>query len=408
MNRVFLFLVFLVPLQNIYLGKIPSLGYGINILNILMLIAYLQATSITETSFRSKFNSKIYIVLFIYVMSFFWAAVYLTYDPTTITLLKDIIFPYLFFFIAYKCSSSIKKMKYIFLATVMPLPYMFKVFYTNLSWMGFSTYQDKLRLNNGTFMELGSNEIAAFYAMYTFVILAVAFQETNKKLRWLLFAAVAMNAYSLLYAFSRGAYLSSLIALVVFAFLNGKVRLVVCSLLLILLLSTFGAKVIPTAVVERFDSAFVKEEELDESAKSRSVLWDIALDRFVESPILGVGLGNFRKLNSYGKDTHNYYVKILVESGVVGFVGLTVFLVAAFRQGIKLYLIAKDPFLKALSSGFIACMVAMLIGNFFGDRFTYYPLISYFFVYLAMVVKGIEMSKEGEIDATDVHSSSYK
>jgi O-antigen ligase len=315
------------------------------------------------------------------------------WDDKSMFVLKDMFFAYLFFFITYKSITGIKAIKAIFWATVIPLPYMFKVFYANLSWMGFTGYKDNLRLNSGTFMELGSNEMAAFYATYTFIVFGFAILEQEKKRKLFLIACVIMNVYSLLYGFSRGAYLASIVGLVVFCWYNSKVRLLFAGLAIIFALLTAGVDVFPKSVTERFNSSFVEEEELDESVQIRLILWDLALDKFQSSPLVGIGFGNFKKMNSYGLDTHNYYVKLLCEGGLVSFFAFVFFMIASFKSGIRLLKVSKNKYSQKLAICFLACMTSLIIGNYFGDRFTHYPLISYFYVYLAMVMKSLEWSE---------------
>lgn len=385
-------LIALVPLQNIYLGKIPSLGGGFNILNVLMLVAFLKASSQKETSYSNPMNKFIIFLAMSYVLSLMVAASVLGWDDKSPFVLKDMFFAYLFFFVTYKSLTGIKSMKAIFWATVIPLPYMFKVFYSNLSWMGFSTYNDKLRSNSGTFMELGSNEIAAFYATYTFVVLGFALLEEETKRRWFLFACVAMNVYSLLYSFSRGAYLASIVGLVVFCWYNKRARLLFAGVSIVFALLATGVDVFPKAVTERFNSSFVEQEELDESVQIRLILWHVAMDKFQSNPLVGVGFGNFKKMNEYGLDTHNYYVKLLSEGGLISFFAFVFFIIASFKSGMRLLKSSEDLFLQKFAICFLACVTALIVGNYFGDRFTHYPLISYFYVYLAMVMKALEWS----------------
>jgi len=387
-------LIFLVPLQNIYLGKIPSLGPGINILNILMLFSFFSAFSIKGTSFKTDLNKPIFFFLLTYIISWINSGLYMgKYDPESIFHLKDFLFSYLFFFVVYKTCTTIKQLRWIFYATVLPLPYMFKVYYTNLSWMGFSHYSDKLRLNGGTFMTLGSNEINAFYVTYTFVILSVATIIENKLIKYYLYIVALLNVYCIIYGFSRGAYLSLIIGIIVWAIISSKVKHLFAALALVLILVTVGVNVLPKATVERFDMTFTNEEDRDKSAESRIEFWELAFDYYLQNPIMGIGYRNFPKINPSHKDTHNYYVKVLVENGTLGFVAFLLLIKEIWRKNIELFRKAHDPFLRNVAIGMIPCMAALLIGNLFGDRYTHYPLISYFFVYMAIVVKGVEISK---------------
>lgn len=390
LNWPLLILIALVPLQNIYLGKIPSLGGGLNILNILMLVAFMTASSRRETSYANPFNK--YIMLFggSYLFSWIVAISVMGWDENVLTTMKDMFFAYLFFFVTYKSITGKMAMKAVFWATVVPLTYMFKVFHANLSIMGTSTYKDQLRFNNGTFMSLGSNELAAFYATYTFILIGLALVEKNRRNKWILFACIAMNLYSLLYSFSRGAYLSVMIGIVVFCWFNRKIKLISIVLTLVFGLLISGVDIFPKAVTERFNSAFVEEENLEESAKSRIILWSIAMDKFKSSPLVGVGYGNFKKMNEFGLDTHNYYVKLLVEGGVVSFLSFIPIIFVSMRNGLKLLRKSDDELEKKLAIGFLACLASLVVGNYFGDRFTHYPLISYFYVYLAMLMKTLD------------------
>jgi O-antigen ligase len=219
------------------------------------------------------------------------------------------------------------------------------------------------------------------------------FYEKRQITRWFLLALAAMNSYCIAYAFSRGAYLAALAGVLVFAWLARKLRLLFVVAVLLATLVAADSSILPNAVTERFQSIFATEEERDESAQSRVLLWESAYDEFKEHPVLGIGFNSFKQINELGKDTHNFYIKILVESGLVGLLLLIAFLFASLRSGWLLFKIASDPFLKTLATGFLACMAALMIANLFGDRFSHYPLISYLFVYLAMIVRGIELSR---------------
>ena len=74
---------------------------------------------------------------------------------------------------------------------------------------------------------------------------------------------------------------------------------------------------------ERFDSISVEEEaERDVSAQSRFVFWGLAYKQFLDNPIIGKGVLTFKESypeeNPEKKDTHNYYMKLLAENGIIG------------------------------------------------------------------------------------------
>ena len=50
---------------------------------------------------------------------------------------------------------------------------------------------------------------------------------------------------------------------------------------------------------------------------------------------------------------------------------------------------------EALGLGMIGAWVALVVGNCFGDRFTYDPMIGYFWVYLGLTLKAHELERAG-------------
>ena len=53
----------------------------------------------------------------------------------------------------------------------------------------------------------------------------------------------------------------------------------------------------------------------------RLQIWDDGLDVFSGSPLWGVGVSNFNVESSLATDSHNLYLSILAETGLIGFVG---------------------------------------------------------------------------------------
>jgi len=59
-----------------------------------------------------------------------------------------------------------------------------------------------------------------------------------------------------------------------------------------------------------------------------------------------------------------------------------------FSSGWKLYQDSEDKFLKGLGLGFAATVVACMVSNLFGDRWTYVELSVFYWVFWALVVQG--------------------
>lgn len=68
----------------------------------------------------------------------------------------------------------------------------------------------------------------------------------------------------------------------------------------------------------------------------RRELWDLAIDSYRKHPILGIGIGNFAKYTGAQTDTHNTYLQVLCEQGIIGFVLYVGAIVFSFLYSISL------------------------------------------------------------------------
>ena len=112
------------------------------------------------------------------------------------------------------------------------------------------------------------------------------------------------------------------------------------------------------------------------------------MELFQNSPIVGNGYYIFKYLGFKLGDTHNVWIKILAEQGIVGITAMFVLFVIAIRQSWRLFYRAREGLLRGLGVGFIGCTFAVIVGNFFGDRWTHFPLGAWWWVFLGLVERG--------------------
>ncbi len=229
---------------------------------------------------------------------------------------------------------------------------------------------------------LDANHFAAFIVDYVAVFAGLYLFDNNKRRKWLYIAAVAFGSYPILFAYSRGAYLSALAVIIVLGLLK-KRSLLIFAVLLVVGWNAF----LPQTVVDRISMTKNESGELDTSTSTRLKLWDSARGVFEQNPVFGVGYEGFKLSGKGGGywDTHNYFLKILCEGGVIG---LAIFLLCLFKallSGWKLFINGKIPFQKGLGLGFLVCVLSIIITNLFGNRFSFFVLGSYFFIFWALV-----------------------
>jgi putative inorganic carbon (hco3(-)) transporter len=155
--------------------------------------------------------------------------------------------------------------------------------------------------------------------------------------------------------------------------------------------------VVPTPVRERVNMTESANGQLEASAQERVSLWENAEEQIIHSPIWGNGFATFQ----YGqhvdnlKDTHNWYVKILVETGIIGLI-IVIFLLQQFLAvSYGLFKRATDPLYRGLGLGLFLAMCSCLVANCFGDRWTYLEITSLLWVLGGAAIRAMQLIEEG-------------
>lgn len=247
-------------------------------------------------------------------------------------------------------------------------------------------------------MGLGANHMGAFVAHYGAAMMGLYLFDEHRQRRWLYLAALLFSLHPLFFSYSRGAYVGALAALLFFGVMKKR-----SLLLLLVAIVIFWQTMLPQTVVERILMTESPSGELEASAGKRVELWDRAVDLFQSNPVFGIGYGGFSYSVSVEglTDTHNFYMRMLSEQGMIGIVLFGIVLLAALRSGWRLYRSAHTSYLRGLGLGFMGCVVAVLVTNMFGDRWSYFVLGGYFFVLWGIVDRGIRIAIESSIAPQD-------
>ena len=177
--------------------------------------------------------------------SFLGLPVTLKFDDIRLQNWKNyMIFPLLFFIVFnnIKNSRQIKQ-----LVVFMTFAVVLMNYYTiqQLHWL--SSPQERARVH-GTFVWLGPNELAAFFATYSFVLLGIIFFDKSKLRRLFFLVSILLSLYCVVFLFSRGAYLAILSGMLFFCFFKAKKLLFP-----ILIILFFWNTIIPKQVIERIN-----------------------------------------------------------------------------------------------------------------------------------------------------------
>ncbi|HSH26196.1 MAG TPA: O-antigen ligase family protein, partial [Wenzhouxiangella sp.] len=290
-NWILILYVILIPLQNIYLQYIPSAGKGLNFINIMFAASLLMAFHCRRGLVRgSGVNGWVMAYMLFGAFALLKGMSFVAEPEGHLEFLKDHFIAVSFLFLAQMSVLDWIGWRRLFFASLVPLPYMIHVVRDQSSSINAWHYTDFLRIN-GTFMELGANEMGAFFVTATLVAMGVAV-GMQRPIRWRLLCLVGamLAATGVALSYSRTAYAAILPAALLLVLLpRYRMRLVVPVILTALLLPMF----LPQAVIERFDTISLEEGERDESTDNRFAFWDLAGEQIAKRPVLGTGFHTF-------------------------------------------------------------------------------------------------------------------
>jgi putative inorganic carbon (HCO3(-)) transporter len=263
-------------------------------------------------------------------------------------------------------------------------------FWDVVSGRDFSSFSYDLR-DEGGMGYAGVNGLGAFEAQVAILLLALAAFERKRLLQLGYIALAILSALCLMYTFSRGGYLALLFGWLFLGLVKQRKLLLVLALFV-----GMWTSLVPPAVQQRVLMTYDETSgQLDHSAATRVNLWHEAMQVFDTNPLVGVGFDTYaytEHLSNY-KDTHNIYVKVLVETGVLGLFIFLWLLAKTFVTSYGLFRKAKDPFLASLGLGLAGWVVCSFVANCFGDRWMYLQVNGYMWILGGLVSRALVLEE---------------
>ncbi len=319
-------------------------------------------------------------------------------DPRLADWKNYMVMPLLLFVVA-AVIKDVRQMKILILLMCAAVLSLDRSFWDTISGRDFSAFSYDLR-DEGGMGYAGVNGFAAFEAQISVFLIALSAFERKRLLKYGYIVLAGFSAMCLMYSLSRGGYLALLLGCLFLGVVKQRKLLI----LLAIFIFTWTS-IVPVAVQQRVMMTYDESSgSLDHSAATRVNLWEEAMHVFDSNPVVGVGFYTYaygHHLNNY-KDSHNIYVKVLVETGVVGLLFFLWLLAKTFRAGFSLFHSAQDPFLSSLGLGLAGWVVCAAGANFFGDRWTFLQVNGYMWVIAGMVARGLLMqARNDEIAVTE-------
>ncbi len=250
-------------------------------------------------------------------------------------------------------------------------------------------------------LALQANELAAFLAQFGMFFWGFGQFMKRRKVKLLCYGLTAITLFATMYTFSRGAYVAVIFSAFMLAVVKDRKLLVVLAVFLV----TWQA-IVPVAVKERVTMTETSSGALDASAQERVDLWEHAEQMFLSSPIVGTGFATFQLEHHVDnlKDTHNWYVKVLVETGIIGGVLALILLFQLLSASFRLFRKGDDPLYRGLGLGLFIALCSCMVANLFGDRWTYVEINGLLWVLTGATVRAnqmVELAHQEQAETVD-------
>jgi putative inorganic carbon (HCO3(-)) transporter len=224
----------------------------------------------------------------------------------------------------------------------------------------------------------------AFYLVIVSVLtisLLMGERDLTKKTKY--FILMGFLLISLTYTFTRGAWLGLVFAIFILGLLRHRRLLIFLPLVIGFLIFYLPF------IVERFQSLFNPDLQQYSSVAWRIRIWTSSIPYFLAHPIFGNGFGSFilvgYQIDNWFAAAHNDYLRILVETGVVGFLGFIWILLSLGGIGVKAFKNSANSYHRNITAGFTALLGAYMLMSFSDNLFNNGGIQWYFWAYAGVV-----------------------
>jgi O-antigen ligase len=227
------------------------------------------------------------------------------------------------------------------------------------------------------------NVLGSFLVLLIPVTVSQLLSARGRAQKYLYTLCLAPMALSLIFTFSRGAWLAMVGALTIYGLIyNWRI-------LLALAAAAYTAPKLVPAIGSRIGYMLSPAYLLSSARAGRVARWNAAINKVKNNPLTGEGFGRFggavaaRHIPS-SNYVDNFYLKTAAESGLIGIAALAWLLLSGVRCALNTYRRLNDPYLKGLAGGLIAGLLGVLLHNGVENIFEVPMMTTYFWLLLGM------------------------
>jgi len=368
----------------------------------LTLVSYLLKLY-REKSFKLKLAPMDFFVFLFGLALLYSTITSYTVKSSVLVLMMHIAFIAFYFII----TNTIKTRKQLFsLAAVLVLATSLAALYglyqykfvgsTSEAWIDTTMFEDIKSRVGSTF------ENPNVFGEYLVLIIPVAIAMLWGSKNWLSrIAALGLGLImlaALAVTYSRGAYIGLVLALGLFAVLRDR-RFVLLGVVGLFLLPF----VLPPSVINRFASIGNLQ---DTSSSYRISVWLGSLRIAKDFWPSGIGLGiepfkliypKYSLTAAYAHHSHNIYIELLIETGIVGFILFLSMLVVFYKEIFAGFYKTRDRFISTFMIAVGAGLTGYLAQGMVENIWYNYKVLMSFWVMLALGMAARELAKGSEV-----------
>lgn len=224
--------------------------------------------------------------------------------------------------------------------------------------------------------------------MVLLIPVSISFIFSEKKVfKKLIFIGVtlAMSA-TLVFTSSRSAWIGFVVAMGVYFWLKDK------RFILLLVLLVFAAYFAVPTIASRVNYLLSPQYMVSSATGGRLARWSIGFEALKHHPLFGVGLGQFggavaQNFNIPGAFyVDSYFLKIAVESGLVGLAAFCILIYNSLAWGIRAVKRTTDAQSLSMVQGVFAGMIGVVVPNFVENVFEVPMMTAYFWMFAAVLI----------------------
>jgi putative inorganic carbon (HCO3(-)) transporter len=234
------------------------------------------------------------------------------------------------------------------------------------------------------------NPFSIYLTMLIVMGVALVLKVQRRSVKLLLLGAIGVSGSFLLLTYTRSAWIATLAGLLVVAFYQGKRLVPIMGFAVVLVV------LLVPSVAERFSDLSTETTESGAAGNSlvwRFEYWQQALE-LSENPIAGVGLRTVQASTDVSKEPHNDFIRVYVETGLIGLSAYLWFLVSLARGARRSIRNTRAPLEHAVAVGFAGCLAAFLLLSLVSNVISQLVILWYFLAFAVAAAAGPRLERK--------------